>query len=147
MQRRPSAVSVVVQRPKVSRSDGLVDLRVESVCFEVLPSSEVELRDAVRSVLRALEALHTRRLVHRDVRWPNVLRSALGEWLLADFELADSIGEALPEQFRDGACVPPEARLGGPWGPACDLWQLGRLVSVWGHGGDRAMPSPSPLRF
>ena len=140
-QRIPSAVSVeVVPRP---RADGLVELRIEPVCLEEVPSSEGELRDAVRAVLRALEALHARGLVHRDVRWPNVLRNAAGEWLLADFELADAAGEPLPEHYRRAASVPAEARRGEPWTPACDLWQLGRLVAAWGRaGGDHVLSGP-----
>jgi len=125
------------------RSDGLVELRIEPVCLEVMPSSESELRYAVRAVLRALEALHARGLVHRDVRWPNVLRSADKEWLLADFELADVAGAPLPEQFRAAASVPADARRGGPWVPACDLWQLGRLVLAWERAdGARVLSGP-----
>ena len=141
-QRIPSAVSVEVVRQR-PRSDGLVELRIEPVCLEVMPSSESELCNAVRAVLRALDALHSRGLVHRDVRWPNVLRNAAGEWLLADFELADVTGTPLPEQFRAAASVPADARLGGPWVPACDLWQLGRLVIAWERAdGARVLSGP-----
>ena len=64
--------------------------------------------------------------------FPNVLRNAANEWLLADFELADVIEAPLPERFRAAAGFPAETRRGGPWLPACDLWQLGRLVAAWG---------------
>ena len=142
-QRIPSAVSVEVLRPQRPRSDGLVELRIEPVCLEVTPSSESELRNAIRAVLRALDALHTRGFVHRDIRWPNVLQNAAGEWLLADFELADVAESPLPEQFRAAASVPADARRGGPWVPACDLWQLGRLVLAWERAdGARVLSGP-----
>ena len=131
-ERIPAAVSVEVLHLQRPRRDGLVELRITPVCLEVMPSDESELRDAVCAVLRALEALHARGLVHRDVRWPNVLRNAANEWLLADFELADVIEAPLPERFRAAAGFPAETRRGGPWLPACDLWQLGRLVAAWG---------------
>ena len=111
------AVSVQVLHPLRPRGDGLSELRIEPVCLEVMPSSGDELRAAVFAVLRALEPLPARGLVHRDVRWPNVLQTAEGAWFLSDFELADEAGVPLPERFRDSACVPVEVRGGAPWGP------------------------------
>jgi serine/threonine protein kinase len=53
----------------------------------VLPSSEHELIQCLECVLEALVALHARNLMHRDIRWPNVLRiPKTNEWILIDFD-------------------------------------------------------------
>jgi len=90
------------------------------------------LQRAVRCVLRAISAFHARGFVHRDVRWPNVLRDPSdGGSLLIDFELAAPAGEPLPEQFHGSSSMPPEARGGGAYGPSGDVWQVGQLVRAW----------------
>ena len=81
------------------------------------------------------------------MRWPNVLRNPSdGGSLLIDFELAAPAGEPLPEQFRGSPSMPPEARGGGAYAPAGDVWQVGQLVHEWAHrqpqlGGARLSPA------
>ena len=82
----PCAISVTAKR---DAGGGMVRLSITPVCFEARPTSGPELQGAIRDVLTALSALHVRGVVHRDVRWPNVLRAPDGKaWLLSDFEHA-----------------------------------------------------------
>ncbi|PNH02294.1 hypothetical protein TSOC_011738 [Tetrabaena socialis] len=60
------------------------------------PSAELERKAAVRAVLEALAALHAKGLVHRDVRWPNLIRTARGAWLLIDLEHVGDAGRSCP---------------------------------------------------
>ena len=69
-----------------------------------------------------------RGFVHRDVRWPNVLQTVQGQWLLADFELADVSGAALPPDAVATAFLPPE---GGPYKFTGDVYRVGRLIFEW----------------
>ena len=114
------------------RQDGLVRLEIRPVCIEVLPSSVEELRSAVANVLRALVSFHERKLVHRDIRWPNVLKSLDG-WLLADFELAAAEGTAVPPKAISTAFLPPELRVDENAGytSAGDIFCVGRLLTLW----------------
>jgi hypothetical protein len=108
-----------------------VALTIVPVCAEVLPETEGDLRHAVRCVLTALASFHDRGFVHRDVRWPNVLRDADGNWVLSDFELASKNAALLPERYRGSSSFPPEARRGEPFTFAGDVWQVGLLVKSW----------------
>ncbi|GMF10582.1 unnamed protein product [Phytophthora lilii] len=51
----------------------------------VRPSNLLELLGALRDVLQALVALHGLGWIHRDIRWPNVIRQREGDsWFLID---------------------------------------------------------------
>ena len=121
----PHSVRVTV----LGASNTFVILRIEPICKpQALPANETELREAIRSVLTALRALHARGFVHRDVRWPNVLQTVQGQWLLADFELADVADAELPADAVAPASLPPEGRC---YKFAGDIYRVGKLVSEW----------------
>jgi len=114
------------------RGTGEWHLKMTPVCAEVLPDTEVALQRSIRCVLQALAAFHTHGFVHRDVRWPNILRDPRdGGSLLIDFELAERIGKPLPAAYHGSSTLPPEARHGGPYGTAGDVWQVGLLLQTW----------------
>jgi serine/threonine protein kinase len=124
--RIPFSVDVVIMKSN--------HLKITPVCSDALPASLHELKRAVRSVLTALVAFHGRGFLHRDVRWPNILCERSGDWLLADFELADYIGEPLPEKYLRANHFAPEVMIkGAPCTPASDVWQVGKLVAFWLH--------------
>jgi hypothetical protein len=125
----PCAVTV---HKVVKQQDGLVRLEIRPVCIEVLPSSLDDLRSAVINVLRALVSFHERKLVHRDLRWPNVLKSLDG-WLVSDFELAAAEGTPVPPNAISPAYLPPELRLGDGAGYSRegDIFCVGRLLTAW----------------
>lgn len=131
----PCAVRVLSVKPP-TKTQLFACLKLEPVALEVKPRDEAELRRALTCVLMALAALHARGFVHRDVRWPNVLRAdAAGDaWLLCDFELADVIGEPLPGSWTiNPDHVAPEVRVPDtPYTAPDDVWQVGRLLSSAG---------------
>ena len=69
-------------------ANGMAKLHIHPLCLEVIPSDLVELRSCIENVLMALVKLHEDDFVHRDIRWPNVLKGP-SSWLLADFELSN----------------------------------------------------------
>lgn len=129
----PHASMVRIQSAKPSPQElGFWKIVLSPVCVEVLPTSEAELRDAVRNVLSALCAFHTAGFVHRDVRWPNILRSS-GTWLLADFELSATAGAHLPANAIADVFLPPEVLAGNaPYGAPGDIYCVGRLLDSVG---------------
>ena len=143
----PYAVTIALGR---SIRNGIIRLEIRPVCLEQLPSTVEELRTALRCVLTALCALHARGFVHRDVRWPNVLKSE-EQWLLADFELADRVGLPVPDGAIASAHLPPEVlvyrRVG--YTTAGDVYCVGKLVQDWEkrtRGGGAALP-PAACTF
>jgi hypothetical protein len=125
----PCAVTIIASR---SNEERMVTLIIRPVCLQVLPASEDELRVAIRCVLTALQAFHARGFVHRDVRWANVLKSLHG-WLLADFELADTVGAELPEDAISPDFLPPEYVLGTTmkYDFSGDLYCVGKMLADW----------------
>jgi len=78
------------------------------------------------AILSLLCLLHAAGLVHRDLRWPNILRVAYNRWMIIDFELASEenqnvfwTGEALPKVV--------ETKERG-YTKQDDMWQVSRLL-------------------
>ena len=81
---------------------------------------------------QALDALHARGVVHRDVKPSNVLLDAAGDAVLTDFGLAR--GPDATQLTREGQVVgslhylAPELIEGSPATPATDVYALGCLL-------------------
>ena len=112
--------------------NGMQVLEIRPVCYPEVPRSLKELRIAIKGVLTALAELHKRKIVHRDVRWPNILKH-LDHWILSDFESADFAGNPLPYGAIASSHVPPELRSDRDAGyePAGDIFCVGRLLEGW----------------
>jgi hypothetical protein len=125
----PCAIRVVRGH---AHANGMEDLEIRPVCLQELPASVDELRAAIRCVATALGEFHARGFVHRNVRWPNVLRDG-ALWLLSDFELAARDGAELPPNSVDPECLPPEvsAYSHHPYSAAGDMHCVGGLIRSW----------------
>ncbi|GAB7192545.1 hypothetical protein NUM3379_32540 [Kineococcus sp. NUM-3379] len=90
-------------------------------------------------VLDALDAAHAAGVLHRDVKPANVLWGPGGRVVLADFGIAQAVGETSITRtgtvLGSPAYLAPERARGAPAGPASDLWGLGALLfaAVQGH--------------
>jgi serine/threonine protein kinase len=88
---------------------------------------------------QALDALHAKGILHRDVKPPNVLLDERGDAVLADFGLAR--GADSTQLTRDGQIVgsvpylAPELIEGAPATPASDVYALGCLLYECATGG------------
>ncbi|PWO01388.1 hypothetical protein FA09DRAFT_327316 [Tilletiopsis washingtonensis] len=104
---------------------------------------EVEIQKGVLQVARALEFLHTAKMVHGNLNTDAVLINAKGDWKLAGFSFLTPLAGAnsaapawsldydpsLPPQLsRDFNYVAPEYALDERLEPANDMYSLGCLV-------------------
>ncbi|NXD60640.1 PAK3 kinase, partial [Corvus moneduloides] len=78
--------------------------------------------------LQGLHFLHSRRVIHRDVKSCNILVSVDGSVKLADFGLC---AQLTPERDKCSSSVgtpswmAPEVVRGEAYGPKVDIWSLG----------------------
>lgn len=90
--------------------------------------------DAVRfymaELLIALEHIHSKRVVHRDVKPENVFIDNDGHIVLGDFGLARKLGagKECKEMFGTPAYTPPEVFAGRPYGHEVDIWAFGVML-------------------
>eukprot|EP00928_Gymnodinium_smaydae_P091833 TRINITY_DN7558_c0_g2_i2.p1 TRINITY_DN7558_c0_g2~~TRINITY_DN7558_c0_g2_i2.p1 ORF type:complete len:138 (+),score=18.99 TRINITY_DN7558_c0_g2_i2:99-512(+) len=108
-------------------------------------SQDAEATYVVRQVAEALDFLHGRQVVHRDLKPDNVLITSQSRRAplvfctvkLADFGLSTTVGPTYSEPTSTCGTpgfMAPEVRRCGAHGCAADLWSLGtcllRCVSV-----------------
>lgn len=92
-----------------------------------------EIATLVAKVARAVQALHDRKLIHRDLKPLNILLGDGDEPLVADFGLAKWLDDPDADLSVTGVPVgtrqymPPEQTLGlrAEYTEACDVWALG----------------------
>lgn len=104
-----------------------------------LPAAEVI--DLGAQLARALATLHSRRLVHRDVKPSNIVFVG-GVPKLADLGLVTAARSEMTFVGTEGF-VPPE----GPGAPGADVFSLGRVLYELATGHDRGLWPRLPAEF
>jgi serine/threonine-protein kinase len=79
-------------------------------------------------VLEGLAAAHGVGVVHRDLKPENLLIDRYRRWRVADFGIANALGEWTAGNSGTPAFAPPEQLLGEPQAPAADVYALAAIV-------------------
>ncbi len=79
--------------------------------------------------LTGLHNIHSKGLIHFDIKPENILLTKRGEALLADFGLARQmqLGQAMPNKMYV-RMAPPEATTNGPYDLMFDIYQMGMTL-------------------
>ncbi|KAL8020732.1 putative protein kinase [Plasmopara halstedii] len=132
----------IMQSANVSNVDRLIKLKwaKKTAIFEprgtmMKPRNLLELFVALRNILEALVALHRESVIHRDIRWSNVIkRRDRDAWFLIDF--ADAATS--PQRFPNGKHLSTEEHApeifvnGSIHTTAVDIWAVGYLIETSG---------------
>ncbi|CAM9666824.1 unnamed protein product, partial [Ascophyllum nodosum] len=77
---------------------------------------------------RALEFLHRKSLIHRDIKSPNILLDSRNRCKIADFGMARQIGTDMTVVGTD-AYMAPELMFDNPYGTSADMFSFG--IVLW----------------
>ncbi|KAA8491558.1 Myosin light chain kinase A [Porphyridium purpureum] len=103
------------------------------------PFSEQQVSSVMFDILSGIKYLHSKRIVHRDLKLKNVLASNKEmpfNLKLADFGLSNFVGPTttrkvvLKSQVGSPHYVAPEVLRDTVYGPAVDLWSIGVMMHI-----------------
>ncbi|CAG8671964.1 9307_t:CDS:2, partial [Paraglomus brasilianum] len=92
------------------------------------PQSLEKLIIALYCVLTALKSLHSLKIMHRDIRWENVLKNIEKDrWFIIDFDDACSSPSSIPHNALAYESHAPEI-FTGVHDTSVDIWSVGYLI-------------------
>ncbi|XP_044384873.1 mitogen-activated protein kinase kinase kinase 18-like [Triticum aestivum] len=121
--------------PGGSLADVAAAARNGGGCHQRRGLEEEAVRAYAADVLRGLDYLHERLMVHGDVKGRNVVVGADGRAKLADFGCARAAGHTKQPFGGTPTFMAPEVARGEEQGPPADVWALGCTVLEMATGG------------
>lgn len=94
------------------------------------PFKESKSAEIVGDILKALDHIHAKDMVHRDVKAENVLLSTQGRAVLSDFGIASMVSDSKAMQVRCGSpgYVAPEILAGVAYNVKVDIFGVGAIL-------------------
>jgi serine/threonine protein kinase len=108
---------------------------------DLLSTKHLTIREIIAlgcNVLTGLHNIHSKKLIHFDIKPDNILISDRGEGLLSDFGLAKQMnfsGIAAQDRFY-GPMIPPEATKSNNFDSTFDIYQFGLTLYRMCNGND-----------
>lgn len=94
------------------------------------PLSETEARHIFKEIVKAVQFMHSKRIVHRDLKLENILftHENSSTLKLIDFGFATRISKRLDTTCYTLEYAAPEILSNKKYNEACDLWSLGVIL-------------------
>ena len=87
-----------------------------------------EIAEKIDSILDGLSVAHQNGIIHRDLKPENILIDRYRHWRIADFGIANAMGEEWAGTSGTPQFAPPEQLLGEHQGAAADLYAAAAIV-------------------
>lgn len=90
--------------------------------------SERQIAYIISNVLSGLEYLHSKRIIHRDIKAANILLTDDSKVKIADFGVSGTLSASISARnslVGTPFWMAPEVILGSPYGTSADIWSLG----------------------
>lgn len=102
---------------------------------------EVHIRSVVKQILHGLKYLHSRSIIHRDIKGANVLMDNKGMVKISDFGISKKLEDKNARASLQGSVywMAPEVVKQKPYTFKADIWSLGCLI-VEMYTGSRPFP-------
>eukprot|EP00759_Apiculatamorpha_spiralis_P006109 PhF_6_TR13603/c0_g1_i2/m.21769 len=97
--------------------------------------AETQIKLYVKDILLGLEYLHSKNVIHRDLKCDNILVEDGGRAKLADFGTARETTSRAHTVAGTPAFMAPEVLKGNGYDNKCDIWSLGCCI-IHMHTGD-----------
>lgn len=96
--------------------------------------SPIEVLEIAVDVVSGVLAAHEHHVIHRDLKPQNILRTAAGQWKVADFGLALQLPSPVEGIAGTPGFIPPEVLAGQPPDHRSDQWSLGAVLYLLATG-------------
>mmetsp|Transcript_2491 Transcript_2491/g.7442 ORF Transcript_2491/g.7442 Transcript_2491/m.7442 type:complete len:373 (+) Transcript_2491:183-1301(+) len=150
---RELRIMKTVNHPNLIRTHDIFDTKKELyIVMEYMPGgtladamkrkvlrTEKQVREVMREIIRGVQYLHAKHIVHRDLKLKNILcknNEVPLEVKLADFGLSNFVGVRtmsrvkLVSQVGSPHYVAPEVLREMPYGSAVDMWSCGVILHI-----------------
>ena len=92
------------------------------------PQPLEQIAEEVDGCLDGLKVAHDAGIIHRDLKPENLLIDRYHRWRIADFGIANAMGEEIAGSSGTPTFAPPEQLLGEPQGDSADLFSMAAIV-------------------